>query len=478
MRSQSLNLLLLSGPITAVWVTACVILLIGFGGVLSWVVVAMFAFFIYSSFMLWRTALKKRLAPLELMFWFYHTNFLFLPALSQSFHRTFYWSTYDWYQPNAMLLTCGIIAIGLSSFEIGIGISQRRTRRESYSITKDDFLSRPIEATWETQVVLFVIMAGLAFFVSMMGITFFTSGRAAIVVESLVEFGILMSLPRAAAAGVMLFSAFLFIKKIRCDKKFNVGVFMTLLAALGLNAIINYPLSIPRFWFFGLIISLMWIISPLRSIKWRTAFIIGMTAMQFTVFPWYSQVSREKGLIGYDMESIRLYLQHGDFDGFQSIVNSIIYINDRGFELGRNLISVGLFFVPRAVWENKAQPLGMAASDFMGYEYTSLSSSIYGELFADFGWISLILCMGIIGYAIRLFDNYYDILTKKRWFGIGALLISVLSGYLIILLRGSLLAVAASIIVLFSVLVISSCFAGRARHRNYIFKSLAQRQQP
>ena len=94
---------------------------------------------------------------------------------------------------------------------------------------------------------------------------------------------------------------------------------MIFIAALGLNVIINYPLSAARFWIFGFLISLIWILVPLRSAVWRGLFVVGMTMMQFTIFPWYSQITRGKGLIGIDIESIRKYLHHGDFDGFQTL---------------------------------------------------------------------------------------------------------------------------------------------------------------
>jgi hypothetical protein len=236
-------------------------------------------------------------------------------------------------------------------------------------------------------------------------------------------------------------------------------MFLIFLIALGLNAIINYPLGLPRFWFFGCLISLVWAIRPLSSPLSRCTFVVALTALQFSIFPWFSQLTRGTGLLGYDIEAMRRYLHHGDFDGFQTIVNILIYVQDTGFAMGKSLLSVLLFFVPRSVWSSKTEPLGVAAADHAGYDYTNLSAPIYGEMYVDFGFVSLILGMGIIGYVIRLFDHYYHALVREKRYGTGMLLASVMAGYLVILLRGSLLGVISSIATLYALLVIAGWLA-------------------
>jgi len=302
-----------------------------------------------------------------------------------------------------------------------------------------------------------------------LGIEFYTSSRTSKLgqVESLAEMGLLINLPQAISLGVLLFSIVLLFHNWRDSRKLHFTTMVIILAALGVNAIINYPLSVARFWVFGFLISLMWTFSPLCHAVWRAAFAVSFTLMQFTVFPLYSQITRGKGAIGFDIDSIRQYLHHGDFDGFQSIVNISLYIQDNGFELGRNLISAVLFFVPRAIW-NKAEPLGTAAANHMGYIYTNLSAPIYGEFYADYGLLSLILGMGIVGYGIRRYDIYYNNCARTKRFGVGVLITGVLAGYLIILLRGSLLAVVPSIATLIGLLLIVGWLAKRTGKWSHI----------
>jgi len=464
---QQLDYIVILGLVTMTWVFMCVVAFVGFDGELSLVVIVIFMLFTYASTMLWKTVFSPRVAPLGLMFWLFHTNFLLLPALSQSVHRTFYWSSYNTYSSQDLLFACAIIVVGLLAFRFGAGLTRDRVHNPSFSAVESNFLTRPLRPSWRSQLFLVVILIGLAWLVFVLGTEFFTSDRMAKLsqVDSLPELGLLLSLPRALSLGVLLFSIALLVQGWRANGKVLLGSVMIFFMSLGLNLIVNYPLSIPRFWVFGFIISLMWVVVPLCQARWQSAFVIAMTAMQFTIFPLYSQITRGGGWIGLDIESMRKYLHHGDFDGFQSIVNITLHIQENGFELGRNLISTILFFVPRGIWVGKAEPLGVAASDFMGYEYTNLSAPIYGEFYADYGFLSLILGMVFIGWAIKKSDCFFDYMVKYRQFNAGVLLVSTLAGYLIILLRGSLLGVVPSIATLIALLVIASWLTKRTnRH--------------
>ena len=464
-----LNNIVLVGMVSAIWIIVCIALFVGFDGELSWVVLTLFFLFSYASTMLWRTVFSRRVAPLELMFWLFHTNFLLLPALSQSVYRTFYWSSYNTYSLQDLLLACGIIFVGLLAFRFGTGFAYSRLRGESSPLAGKNFLARPLRPSWRSQVFLVVILVGLAWLVSMLGTEFYTSDRMSKLgqVDSLPELGLLLSLPRALSLGVLLFSIALLVHGWRDNREDLLGSAVIFIISLGINLIINYPLSVPRFWFFGFIISLIWLVKPLCLAGWRSAFVIAMTVMQFTIFPLYSQITRGGGWIGLDVESIRKYLHHGDFDGFQSIVNITLHIRENGFELGRNLISTILFFVPRDIWVSKAEPLGVAASSFMGYEYTNLSAPIYGEFYADYGLLSVIAGMALTGWVIKKSDCFFDHIVKTKQFCAGVVLVSTLAGYLIILLRGSLLGVVPSIATLVALLVAASWLTKRTKERTY-----------
>lgn len=442
-----------------IWVAACFTLLVGFQGDLSLVAVILLCFFVFASIMLWRTILDPSTSPMTLMFWIYHVNFLFLPGLAQVLHRRFFWSSFDSYPQESLLFTCMIIGAGLGAFMLGSMIGQARVRSLDIDMTEKGFLLRRLRSTWTVQLFFLVILAGLTAYIAAMGLDFFIATRRERPdIPNEMEMGLIVNLPRAIAAGVLLFSVYLLVRRWRELREVQFPIMFIFVLALAVNAIINYPLGQARFWFFGMLICLLWIVMPLSSVKLRIGFLLGITLMQFTLFPWYSQITRETGLFGFALEDIRAYMTHGDFDSVQTITNSLIYIRDRGFEYGRNLLSVLLFFVPRSVW-NKAEPLGAASSEHMGYEFTNLSAPIYGELFADFGLFSLLTGMLLLGYWLKILDAHYHQMTRENRYGAGVLLTSVLAGYLIILLRGSLLAVISNIATLFGLLVVSTWLA-------------------
>jgi hypothetical protein len=386
------------------------------------------------------------------------------------FH-VFYWSPYDAYSEESLLFACAVIAIGLLAFRVGSSIGRRKMHQNYVDRAKARFFMQLIVPRWRVLIFLVITLLLISWMIGILGVEFFTSSRDSKVgqVDSLPELGFLLELPRALGLGVLLVSIALLIQRWRHDRGVLPGVFVIFVCSVGINAIVNYPLSVARYWIFGFIISLMWIVYPLTKASLRSVFILGMTAMQFTILPLYSQITRDKGWIGgVDVESIRHYLHHGDFDGYQSIVNALLYIHGNGYELGRNLASVVFFFVPRFFWESKAMPLGIAAADNMGYVYTNLSAPIYAEFYADFGFFSLIFVMFFFGWGIRLADGFYNYSINSRRYGVGMLLVSVVAGYLIILLRGSLLGVVPSIATLFAILTFASWLS---KPRKYVYKS-------
>ena len=446
---------------TLVWLFFCVVVFIGVDGVIDGVVVSLFSLLFFTTLMLWRSVYKSTVAPLELMFWLFHTNFLLLPALNQVYNSEFYWSPFDSYSKESLYSVCCIVAIGLLAFKVGLILGKRKTLYVDVGVGRVSFLARSMAPRFLANFFLLTVILILSMMVMKLGVDFFTGSRSEGMgfVNTKAQFGMLLVLPRALAFGVLLTSvSLLMVKKFHSGRwwasKYQVMFF---LLSLGVNSIINFPLGASRFWVFGFLIALIWIMGALDSVKRRLFFVIGMTFMQFTVFPWYSQITRGKGLVGFDIESIRAYMRHGDFDGFQSLANIFLYIQSQGFEYGRNLISVILFFIPRQYW-NKSEPLGVVASRYMEYEFTNLSAPIYGEFYVDFGLLSLIVGMAFFGYWLRIYDRYYCHVLKSGYFGVGILLVGVLSGYLIILLRGSLLGVVPGVATLFVMLVVSCLF--------------------
>jgi hypothetical protein len=102
------------------------------------------------------------------------------------------------------------------------------------------------------------------------------------------------------------------------------------------------------------------------------------------------------------------YFATGDFDGFQSVNNAIIFVERFGVQYGIQLVSAFLFFVPRAVWPGKAEPTGVITAESAGYTFTNISQPLPSEFYIDFGWWGVVLSGIILGWLFFRFDRWVN----------------------------------------------------------------------
>lgn len=211
--------------------------------------------------------------------------------------------------------------------------------------------------------------------------------------------------------------------------------YFTFLWALVLFFIFNYPLALSRFLFFSYLIILFCYyikVSKISKISIILIFSIGVT----TLFPFFSYITRGEGDF---LKSLNGYYQSsGDFDGFQSIINAVIYTSKFGFTFGSQILSSVFSFIPRSLWVGKAEPTGSVTASAAGYDYLNISSPLPAEFFIDFGYPGLILFSILLGVILRKIDSV--ILSEGKMslkFSLSIILISMIP----ILSRGSLLAV-------------------------------------
>lgn len=205
--------------------------------------------------------------------------------------------------------------------------------------------------------------------------------------------------------------------------------------------IINYPLALPRFIFFSYIIVIFCFYIP-PSLKSKflvlTIFGLGIT----TIFPYFSYITRGDMDNEFSINMLEYYQSSGDFDGFQSIINAVVYVEKYGYTFGSQIISSIFSFVPRSIWNSKSEPTGAISASAAGYDYINISSPLPAEFYIDFGIFGVILFSLIFGYFLRFFDQKSLNGNKINLnFIISVLLISLIP----IISRGSLLAILNSI---------------------------------
>ena len=140
------------------------------------------------------------------------------------------------------------------------------------------------------------------------------------------------------------------------------------------------------------------------------------------------------------------FLGNGDYDAFWTLQNAIAYVQTNGITWGNQLLGAVLFWVPRTWWPAKPVDSGILLANFRGYQFTNLSAPLWAEFIINFGPVGVIAGFLIVGWLCQRIDAAASLAFIRG--GHAAVLGAILPFYLTILLRGSLLQAAGSLVVL------------------------------
>ena len=190
----------------------------------------------------------------------------------------------------------------------------------------------------------------------------------------------------------------------RANRMRDAGALMAV--AIGLSLLYNNPFVRTRYIALTAIAALILIRFPLRTARAGAIAVIVILVGLFTLYPLANQFRGNKYIdaqtnVGLDQ------LAGPDFDGFQQVANTIIYVRQHGHTNGADTASAALFFVPRSVWATKARPGGILVAANRNYSFTDLSLPIHAEVYLDFGYVGMIIFMAAWGYGWRRFDGLY-----------------------------------------------------------------------
>jgi oligosaccharide repeat unit polymerase len=359
---------------------------------------------------------------------------LIVPALIQtaSGEFPFYQKSYD---SNAVLMAAIIVAVNSFAFVIG------------YSIYRGKGPSRlaKIRGPAPIWALILVIAACVAIVVLGLGVvgwdSFWLVRAEAEAEQARLDLASSALLPIVRIAAVLPF--LLILGHLRISRSRWRGWLLPLGAAAALAFLFNNPLNTARFQQMAIIISIIFVIAPLFKPAFKTAFVAIYAVAMTTLFPLLSIISR-----GNESDQLRnafVYMAtSGDVDGFQSVINVVVMVQQNGITWGLRLISALLVFVPRTVWDDKQLPTGTEAADFVGYGFTNVSSPLPSEFYADFSWFGVIVGALALGYFVSRLDRFLAICISESRFYL-VVVCGVLAGYITILLRGSLMGVLAPI---------------------------------
>ncbi|GGQ03076.1 hypothetical protein [Streptomyces roseolilacinus] len=213
-------------------------------------------------------------------------------------------------------------------------------------------------------------------------------------------------------------------------------------ALVVLNAVVNNPVSNPRYWFLTVLFALLFTAFPVSAVMYRASLSLGVV-VALLVFPFADRFRYdEDNTRQIETTSFLEPLALKDYDQVGMFANTITYVESgQGHTYGRQFAGSLLFAVPRSVWAGKPSDTGVMVGEWMGAVNTNLSSPVWAELWIDFGPVGMTAGMATVGYAAARVDRRVARRAVRGSPSGGLLLIAapLLAGYSFILVRGPLL---------------------------------------
>jgi hypothetical protein len=210
-----------------------------------------------------------------------------------------------------------------------------------------------------------------------------------------------------------------------------------LVLLLALNLAVNNPISLNRFYlgtilFSFIVISLGW--NERRSFSmWVAGLVFGLVV----IFP-YSDIFREENQ-NVSLAPVTTQLaSNGDYDAFQQIANTVLYVSAEGVTYGHQLLGALFFWVPRVFWPGKPVGSGQFVAEHLGYEFTNLSSPLWAEAYINAGLIGVVAILLLFGLVTSMLQQGYIASTKAQGMLFIGGLVPILAGFQFFFLRGDL----------------------------------------
>jgi oligosaccharide repeat unit polymerase len=206
----------------------------------------------------------------------------------------------------------------------------------------------------------------------------------------------------------------------------------------------NHFLVVPRFWFGTIWIGVVCILIRNRR---TTAFWLpaGLCIAFIYVLPFLN-ISRTADVSKIDFSQQRIYdvtrvLTAADFDAYSMYANTLKYVHDKEITYGNQLLGSVFFFVPRAMWKDKADASSLLIAERYDTPNKNLSEPLPAEGYIDFGIPGAMVFCAIFGFLLGRLDSAY---WKRRFEAnpdapaLLNLVYPFLVGMIIFVMRGSL----------------------------------------
>ncbi|TSE00420.1 oligosaccharide repeat unit polymerase [Skermania sp. ID1734] len=372
---------------------------------------------------------RRRL--IEMSFWVFVYVFLGVAPLVQLRMQQYPDTTPNidpWLNGPAMV----IVLVGLAAFALGmIAGTARWWNRPRRRVVRG--LDRR-----RTLVLASLAIAFDTYFAAKVGLKAMVSNRQArlqattAVWPEMSTYGIVTALSTMA-----VLVAFVALAKIWHDRSKHDWLILGVLIACAITlAIMLNPISSARYLFGTTALAVAAVLGLFATRqRFRVVAVLAIAAL-IVVFPLadaFRYTSDAQFKSGGPMET----LTSADYDAFDQINNTVLYVERNGPTDGKQALGVLFFWVPRRVWPDKPNDTGILLADSRGYTFQNLSAPLWTELYINGRWLALVLGMFALGIVTRVQDKRIELtLDRTR---APSVLACILPFYLIILLRGSLL---------------------------------------
>jgi oligosaccharide repeat unit polymerase len=393
------------------------------------------AIILYSSIRLCLLGFRNEQKIMELTFFLFTYIWMGITPFAHILTGKFAWPGV--YSDQRITFAYFIILLGLLSYEIGIFLGKRKFK--NLSVSEDKFKVN-VSSNW----LVFITILSLLFTILVLAKTGFSSLFAA-----RLELDTIYS-SSYSKTGTLIYSNLqkvpIFVSLVLCivtwlnKKKLKVKKPPTMLLVflLVINIIISNPVSNARYWFGSVALAIMFLF-----VKWgkRTfvSYAILVSVLLLIIFP-YSDVFRNNTDINLSSDTLTYQLtQKGDYDAFQQLLNTIIYVTHEGVTYGYQLLGALFFWVPRSIWVDKPYGSGHLVAEHIGYQFTNLSSPLWAESYINFGLIGVFIIFALYGYISYYLQKRYIISRQNNVVSIFQIIVPFLAAYQLFLLRGDLL---------------------------------------
>jgi len=227
-----------------------------------------------------------------------------------------------------------------------------------------------------------------------------------------------------------------------------------------LNVVVNNPISNSRYWTLAVLFGLVMPLIGSRKALFNVAIVGGVVAAIF-LFPLSDITRRAAGTgVMLQTDSVWRMISTKDYDQFSMLANTLGFTRDEGLTWGYQFLGAVLFWVPRVVWPTKPLDSGVEVGQWMSSANVNLSSPLWAEAWINFGVLGVAVTFALLGLLSRRLDVGFGAGALSAG-SVGYLGVAIFSGYMFILLRGSLLQSMGRLLILALAIAVLSVSAKR-----------------